>query len=186
MPYDLNIPGWMSEPDLQAIQALAQRVPPDGIIVEVGPFLGRSTYAWAKSCHPSVTVHAIDPWQWIPKDYDASQPGGPLDPKADAETLFRHYVRDCPNVRAWKGYSPKVEIGVPAGTIDLIFLDGQHVEPHFSKDLEYWYPRLKPGGIFCGDDYLLQWPDVMKGVDRHATKHGREVRRIGDKIWVLV
>jgi len=60
--YNLNIPGWMAEDDLKVIEELASKVPQNGIIVEIGSFAGRSSYAWSKSCDPSVTVFCIDKW----------------------------------------------------------------------------------------------------------------------------
>jgi len=62
MAYNLSIPGQITERELWAIETLAKFVPPGGIIVEVGSFLGLSSCAWAKSVHPSVTVYCIDPW----------------------------------------------------------------------------------------------------------------------------
>ncbi|MHA1126805.1 MAG: hypothetical protein ACTSQX_14360 [Candidatus Heimdallarchaeota archaeon] len=55
--YDLSIPGWANEEQLKEIERLAKLVPKNGKIVEIGAYLGRSSFAWAKSCHPSVTVY---------------------------------------------------------------------------------------------------------------------------------
>lgn len=70
MPYNLRIPGQFTERELWAIEALAKLVPPGGVVVEVGSFLGMSSYAWAKSVDPSVTVYCIDAWE---KDAEYAQ-----------------------------------------------------------------------------------------------------------------
>ena len=57
MPYNLRIPGRFTERELWAIEAMAKSVPPGGVVVEVGSYLGLSSYAWAKSVDPSVTVY---------------------------------------------------------------------------------------------------------------------------------
>ena len=62
MPYNLNIPGWMPEAELKTIEMLAQTIPRDGNMVEIGPFCGRSSWCWARSADPSVTVHCLDIW----------------------------------------------------------------------------------------------------------------------------
>ena len=58
--YNLDIPGWATEEDLKVLEYFASEVPEGGLILEVGSFCGRSSYALAKSCHPSVRVVCID------------------------------------------------------------------------------------------------------------------------------
>ena len=41
MAYNKDILGWMTEHELQIIEKLAQRVPNEGLIVEVGSMFGR-------------------------------------------------------------------------------------------------------------------------------------------------
>jgi len=53
--YDLTIRGEITHRELQAMEAVAKLVPRDGVVVEVGSYLGRSSWAWAKSVDPSVT-----------------------------------------------------------------------------------------------------------------------------------
>ncbi len=36
---------------------------------------------------------------------------------------------------------------------DVIFLDGNHSYEGVKNDLNAWWPKLKSGGLFCGDDY---------------------------------
>lgn len=36
--------------------------------------------------------------------------------------------------------------------------------------LEYFYPRLSPGGVIIVHDYNPDWPGIMKAVDDFATK----------------
>jgi len=177
----------MSERDLQAIEALAQRVPEGGTIVEVGSFLGRSAWAFAKSCHPTVTVYTVDAWAWMPEDYGADQPGGPLDPRDDPKPMFDRNVADCPNIVAIRGVSPDVHVPVPAGGFDLVFLDAGHTNPGIANDIGGWYELLrKPGGIFSGDDYSPEyWPDVVLEVSRCARRIGAGLHLLGDKLWAF-
>lgn len=129
--YDLNIEGFMMEPELQLIEKLAESVPKDGIIVEVGTFKGRSAYAWAMSCDPSVTVYCID------KEYQDD---------------FVTNMKDCHNVKLIIGrfpYSAKYT-GPP---IDIFFLDGQHTNPDDIDGIKHILPHIKPGGLLCGHDF---------------------------------
>lgn len=38
---------------------------------------------------------------------------------------------------------------------DFIYVDAAHTYLVFSEDLKQWWPKVKPGGMFFGDDYLV-------------------------------
>jgi len=37
---------------------------------------------------------------------------------------------------------------------DFIYIDANHLYRYVLEDLMFWYPKLKKGGIICGDDYV--------------------------------
>ncbi len=41
-------------------------------------------------------------------------------------------------------------------SIDLIFIDGNHSYKYVLEDLENYAPKLKKGGILCGDDFFMR------------------------------
>ena len=41
-------------------------------------------------------------------------------------------------------------------SIDLIFIDGNHIFKYVLEDLENYYPKLKKDGILCGDDFFMR------------------------------
>lgn len=41
----IKIPGWTSDKELKILEAFASNVPDGGSILEIGPFIGRSTLA---------------------------------------------------------------------------------------------------------------------------------------------
>lgn len=157
MTYNLNIPGWMPEYDLKVIEDLANKVPPGGIIVEIGSFAGRSSYAWAKSCDPSVTVYCIDKWDTTAA---ISQKGlDSIEPKVDgfipySKEEFEKYTNDCINIIAIQAKSP-FELQYWEKEVDLVFIDDDHLEYEFIENLRFWHNKLKPGGILCGHDFRL-------------------------------
>ena len=52
------------------------------------------------------------------------------------------------------------------GTFDFIYIDGYaHTGENEGKTLHDWYPKLKKGGMFAGDDYHNDWPKVVHHVD---------------------
>lgn len=179
MPYNLEIPGWMPLIDLQVLERLAQGVPINGIIVEVGSFKGRSSWTLANSCDPSVTVYCIDLWD---EYWKGKEPG------SDPHTLqlFKKNVEECPNIIPLMGGSTEVD-WPEERKADLIFIDGDHTSPQVDKDLEVWVQRLKPGGILAGHDFnVYRWPDVCRAVIRLSEKMKLPFKMFGKGfIWAI-
>ena len=164
MPYREDLPGFMPLIDLQTLEILAQRVPSKGIIVELGSFLGRSSWALAKSCDPTVKVYCID--YWDPKYLEGPIMRGIFVACEHSDMLeqFKENVSDCPNI-----------IPIRDGTytvpwpedrkVDLVFIDACHSSPHVDNDVAYWIKKLKPSGVLAGHDFKpYKYPDVAKVV----------------------
>mgnify|MGYP003704090151 CR=1 FL=1 len=56
------------------------------------------------------------------------------------------------------------------GSVDYVFVDGDHSYDATIADCELYYPFLKKGGIFCGHDYQAL-ESVKKAVDDFRTKN---------------
>jgi hypothetical protein len=196
MPYNLKIPGWMPESELRIIEQLAATIPPGGAMVEVGPFCGRSSWCWAKSADPSVTVYCLDIWDPSQHPYtppsSLSSDGAAQGDFGVAESVeqtvgtlenFKRNTRDCPNVVAMRGASPRDfrDWNTP---LDLVFLDGVHHNPIFWEDLNFWFWKLKPGGVCCGDDCARTHPDVLWGIHDFAKAHDLTFFVQG-RIWLI-
>ncbi|MCB2065381.1 MAG: class I SAM-dependent methyltransferase [Erythrobacter sp.] len=196
MPYNLAIPGWMPEAELQVLERLARTIPAGGAMLEVGPFAGRSSWCWSKSVAPGVRVTCVDIWN--PREHPFSPPAsrgeeavkpdfGYLDagaPGWGTQELFAWYTRDCDNITALRGRSPDDFRAWPADSLDLVFLDGVHHNPVFNADLRHWYRRVKPGGILCGDDCARSHPDVLWTVHDFCKQEGIPFS-VERRIWML-
>jgi hypothetical protein len=42
---------------------------------------------------------------------------------------------------------------IPIDILDFVYIDGDHSYLGITKDIEYWFPRLKVGGIIGGHDF---------------------------------
>lgn len=61
----------------------------------------------------------------------------------------------------------------PDGHLDFIYVDGYaHTGEEEGDTFRGWWPKLRPGGIFAGDDYHPDWPLVIEQVDRFMAAHG--------------
>lgn len=196
MPYNLAIPGWMPEEELQVLERLAFTIPPGGRMLEVGPFAGRSSWCWSKSVAQGVKIACVDIWdpQEHPYSPPASEGDEPVKPDfgyrdADAppwgtQAMFEYYTRDCDNIVPIRARSPDDFSRWPENSLDLVFLDGVHHNPVFNNDLRHWYARVKRGGVLCGDDCARTHPDVLWTVDDFCKEQGIAFA-VEHRIWML-
>jgi hypothetical protein len=190
MPYKTDIPGFMEELELQAIEQLARTVPKHGTIVELGSFIGRSSVCWALSA-PTTTVYCIDRFkdEWLIYNYDIDDEIGsklnyPLKHvKYNCKQEFIKNTKEIPNIIRIEGESPNIEY--PGPEIDIFFLDAEHVNPSDWDNLCYFVPLIKEGGIVCGHD-LYVFEDVNINAKRLESILGTTMVHIpGTTIWML-
>jgi hypothetical protein len=195
MPYNLEIPGWMPANELKIIERLAATIPKDGRMVEVGPFCGRSSWCWSKSADPSVKISCLDIWK--PKDHPFAPPAAIGNNVAYNEfgraeskemTLgslenFKYYTRKCENIETFQGASP-YDFRDWDEPQDLVFLDAVHHNPAFWDDLNFWFWKVKPGGLCCGHDFARSHPDTVWSVQDFAKKHGL-MFFVEARIWII-
>lgn len=55
--------------------------------------------------------------------------------------------------RVVKAFSENAAAGVPDGSLDFVYIDGNHVLPQVIADLAAWSPKVRSGGIIAGHDY---------------------------------
>lgn len=173
-----TIPRTMTMAGLHYLGRLARSVPEGGVILELGPLYGSSTWVLSQNSHPTVTVYSVDTWasqEWIARRLPDAPPFG-----IDA---FRHFVSDCPNVEPIQGMSPQVLEGW-SREIDMFFDDATHGDPGFSANVNFALPFVKSGGILCGDDYASGWPDIIRVVDSLAAERGVRPEVCG-RVWAI-
>jgi len=66
------------------------------------------------------------------------------------------------------------------GSLDFVYIDAQHHYEAVCEDLALWFPKLRPGGLFAGHDYLDGLVDgdlfgVKRAVDEFAEGQGLRV-----------
>lgn len=88
-------------------------------------------------------------------------------------------TKDKPFVKILRMYSDVAAKTFPDEYFDLIYVDADHSYEGCKKDLEAWWPKLKKGGFFIGDDYTNKRAKytgvvfgVVKAVDEFAKDKG--------------
>lgn len=165
-----DVPGWFDFQDVY-----------DGIIaeaahgahfVEVGVAFGKSAIYMATQIARSgktIRFDAIDRWN---SDYLEH-------PKRDAYRKLALEHGDMYRAFLWFAKQCNVDHMISAyvadqvhgakmyanGSLDLVFLDTCHTEDGTRAAIKAWLPKIKPGGVFAGHDYVKGWPGVVRAVN---------------------
>ena len=67
------------------------------------------------------------------------------------------------------------------GDTDMVFIDGNHGYEHVTADIAAWVPKCRK--IVSGHDYTTRWPDVVRAVNEHCTKHNIVLRVAPGNVW---
>lgn len=152
-----------SHKELNYLKKKMKKISQDGIVVEVGSWLGDSAIHLAKGIKrygKDAKLYCIDIWS---KEYYATHMGFP-DTKIDPLKVFEK------NMGKWHHITMQEESTTASakfkdGTIDLIFIDANHDYEYVKADCIAWLPKIKKGGIMCGHDYSAKFPGVQKAVN---------------------
>ncbi|CAE7494819.1 unnamed protein product [Symbiodinium natans] len=71
------------------------------------------------------------------------------------------------------------------GDLDLVFLDGDHRYGSVRKDIEVFWPLLRPHGILAGHDFAPTFPGVVEAVTEFALEFDLELLLAAEVWWVF-
>ena len=137
---------WFDVPSQVHLANLA-RLAPEGQIIEIGSWEGRSTCALANAVHPRI-VHAVDTWAGSPGEISAD-----LAAQRDVYATWQANVAELTqgNVVAhrmgWREYLPTV-----TEPVAFAFIDAEHTYREVHDNITALLPLMVSGGIICGDD----------------------------------
>ncbi len=136
---------------LSLAKALGKR---DGAMAEVGVFQGSSAKLMCEAKRPETVLHLFDTFEGLPK---AAEQDGDVHRESQYTCSLesvQEYLRDYPNVHLHKGLFPDSAAHVEDLAYSFVHLDVDLYESTKSG-LEYFYPRMIPGGVILSHDYSL-------------------------------
>lgn len=134
--------------DVDTLHRLAEMLPPNPVIVNIGACFGTSALAMLEA-RPDAFIFSIDV-QVCPLESEHIRRAG---------EDVRRVVRVL---------GPSQEAGEfwPAASVDMVFVDGGHADVEVMGDIHAWLKTIKPGGIVAFHDYgTPSLPDVKRVVD---------------------
>jgi hypothetical protein len=124
---------------------------------EIGVDKGEFTQ---KFCQAGLKIYAVDPWKYD-DDYVDSRTQDRLD------FLYEHTKRvltPFPDSQIIRKTSMEAVGDFEDGSLDFVYIDGNHQLKYVIEDLVEWAKKVKPGGIICGHDYIYTNPRTAAGI----------------------
>ena len=143
---------------------------------EIGVLRGKTFFAMLDAC-PDLTLYGVDQWKQLPfREDENAETYQAFDMEGFYQTVVTR-CRDYPlRAHACRGDSVDMAATFREDTFDFVFIDGDHTEAGFERDLRAWAPKVQPGGVVFGHDY--SWPTVQRVLNKLAPKwqrHDHEV-----------
>jgi predicted O-methyltransferase YrrM len=135
------------EGEAEIMHELAEMLPEDALIVNIGVYLGTSCLAFYEA-RPNAVIFGVD--------------------VAVCDDAVQHWQEagvEPGRIIQVRGRSQEVGLYWPL-PVDMVFVDGSHYGPGVEKDIELWRKVVKPGGLLIFHDYDNPvCPDVKPVID---------------------
>src|SRR4030095_12777644 len=130
-----------------------------GSWVELGIFEGQ----FSEHCRAhwkGDKYYLIDPWKAVPDYYENVN-----DDKVETEKrlkITRERMAKSPveSYKIIRATSEQSHHHFNDGSLDMVYLDGNHGYLSVKNDLKWWWPKIKSGGILAGHDYYNWRPEL--------------------------
>ena len=175
-----------SLPERGYLFQLASDLPAGAMVIEVGSWMGASTCFLAGGLKGAAKIYAVDNFQglstcgedsaWYARHFRAQGRVGTLG-------IFQR------NISAL-GFSGRAEpvvsdslaaaraLATLRGTVDLVFIDGDHSYDACKADIAAWAPFVKPGGVMALHDFGSRADGVTRAIFE-AIRAGQFIEILG-------
>ena len=170
-------------------------IPIDPMIIEVGTWKGSSAIEMAKFfLNKNPTVFCVDTWNGSAFHFQNDFFNKQLKRKNGYPTIYYQFLSNIIHNNLQDNIIP-----IPLNSLDgsrfiknhlkiqsdICYIDACQEYDDVIKDLEMYYPLVKDGGIFFGDDYDTGWPGVVNAVNDFARSLSKEVYLIKSQ-WIIL
>jgi predicted O-methyltransferase YrrM len=151
--------GYLTESEVTALKGLAQELPPDPVLINIGAGAGTSTIAFLEERSDLIAF-----------SIDLLTNGSEI---TTNEHLRLAEMGLTPRVIKIWGDSKQVGLAWPrTWKVDCVFVDGDHTHDGLVGDILTWESLVKSGGAMVFHDYTRHHhPDVKPTVDQMMSKY---------------
>lgn len=173
-------------------RAVLERLPAGAVEgAEVGVYRGEMSVHLLEG-RPDLVLHMVD--SWLPAEAQPERYRRTRDPRAreSAERQAEH-MREAERATAFaagrrriiRAHSLAAAERFPDRSLDFVFIDAEHTYEAVLEDVAAWLPKIRPGGLLAGHDYVLAWADVVRAVDELVARHGWTLDLGEDGTWFV-
>lgn len=125
----------------------------------------------------------VDPWdvEWNCFPYRdmlyQCTMGEPEKTQAELDSMYQRILKDMPKATVLRLPSVIAAQEIEDRSLDLVFIDSVHTYEHCLEDILAWLPKVRPGGMISGDDYVPEHQAVARAVDQMFGTKSR------DRVW---
>lgn len=162
---------------------LLASLPKGAKVAEIGVWEGQFSRRILEICEPS-ELHLIDPWLYMP---EFSNTGfGRKKNENLMEAKYQDVVAafaDNAKVKIHRATSDVALSAMEDGSLDWVYIDGNHNDPFITNDLMLCLKKVKHNGIIAGDDF--HWMTEASGAPV-KTAVEKMVAELGDQASLKV
>lgn len=158
------------------------------VIIEVGTWKGASAFNMISAADKKCKVYCVDTWLGSHEHYDTIQRD-----ENGYPCIFRDFWNNVKSMNYENIITPITlpsvdgsklleKMGVKA---DVIYIDAAHDYKNSKADLDVYWPLLKEGGIFMGDDFSVDWYGVIGAVQQFSFEVGTPFKVVNNKTWYM-
>lgn len=178
-----DIEGFMTHRNIALLDEAVRTFPDNGTWVELGSWTGKSAaYCVVELLNANKLgkFYCVDTWE-----------GG--EEHIEHDLIVNNSLKDVflQNVNPVKEHiTPIQSISWDAAenfedeSVDFCYVDAGHTYECVTNDLTAWWPKIKSGRLFAGDDYTKGWPEVQKAVQDFFKIKKVKVNKLG-RCWVV-
>jgi hypothetical protein len=177
-----DISGFMSHKNTVMLDLVLDQFPAEGTWVELGSWTGRSAaYCVVELINRNKlgAFYCVDTWK--------GEAAIAYDPATvqDLEKIFKHNLSPVIehitmlSMMSWDSAAHFAD-----ESVDFCYVDAGHSYDAVTMDLTAWWPKLRPGSAFAGDDYTKGYPGVQQAVWDFFGPQDIRVRRSG-RCWLV-
>lgn len=179
-----NIKGFMSDRNIELFNLVINNATEDFKWVELGSWTGKSAaYCIVELINKPLNnfnFYCVDTWQGAEEhqEYEIIKQNQLQDIFTNNMMPVEKYYTPI------KSFSHSAAKDFKDNSIDFCYVDADHSYEGVMKDLEAWWPKVKSGCYFGGDDYTKGWPGVQQAVNDFFKSKGIRVKKIG-RCWAV-
>ncbi len=178
-----NIDGFMNDRNTIMLDIVFDRMPENCQWVELGSWTGKSAAYCAVELinrNKFGRFVTVDSWSGGVELQDH----GLIKNKSIKDVFLENIAPIADKVEPIQSISWDAAHLFDNDSLDFCYVDAGHTYDDVMKDLVAWWPKIKPGAYFGGDDYTKGYLGLMTAVQEFFNSKKIKVKKIG-RCWFI-